>query len=186
MTGFDESGWDHMASEWSSSIILLLRESCSAHSMDPPKQTIPDHTSVFEIIIIDLSLGDPIVLSNGGMWEAFSCFLWSVTAFGLVFASRGVWWKSSCMYFDVLLTMHLSIFISVFNQIDAQNLFHNKFYFMPLHVSSTCAHYQEVKIALHSLWYHHTYRRLSRARVESSLNPCMRRPPIGVMIPEAV
>jgi len=33
-----------------------------------------------------------------------------------------------------------------------------KFYFMPLHVSSTCAHHQEVKIALHSLWYHHTYR----------------------------
>jgi len=25
---------------------------------------------------------------------------------------------------------------------------------MPLHVSSTCAHHQEVKIALHSLWYH--------------------------------
>ena len=54
--------------------------------------------------------------------------------------------------------MHLSIFISVFNQLDAQNLFHNKFYFMPLHVSSTCAHHQEVKIALHTLWYHHTYR----------------------------
>jgi len=30
--------------------------------------------------------------------------------------------------FDVLLTVHLSIFISVFNQHDAQNLFHNKFY----------------------------------------------------------
>jgi len=29
---------------------------------------------------------------------------------------------------DVLLTVHLSIFISVFNQLDAQNLFHNKFY----------------------------------------------------------
>jgi len=29
---------------------------------------------------------------------------------------------------------------------------------MPLHVSSTCAHHQEVKITLHSLWYHHTYR----------------------------
>jgi len=27
---------------------------------------------------------------------------------------------------------------------------------MPLHVSSTCAHHQEVIIALHSLWYHHT------------------------------
>ena len=49
-------------------------------------------------------------------------------------------------------------FTSVFNQLDAQNLFHNKFYFMPLHVSSTCAHHQEVKIALHSLWNHHTYR----------------------------
>ena len=28
---------------------------------------------------------------------------------------------------------------------------------MPLHVSSTCAHHQEVKIALHRPWYHHTY-----------------------------
>jgi len=28
---------------------------------------------------------------------------------------------------------------------------------MSLLVSSTCAHHQEVKIALHSLWYHHTY-----------------------------
>jgi len=37
-------------------------------------------------------------------------------------------------------------------------LFHSKFYFVSLHVSSTCAHHEEVKIALHSLWYHHTYR----------------------------
>jgi len=58
---------------------------------------------------------------------------------------------------DVLLTVYLSIFILVFNQIDAQNLFCNKFYFTPLHVSSTCAHHLEVKIALYSLWYHHTY-----------------------------
>jgi len=27
---------------------------------------------------------------------------------------------------------------------------------MPLHILSTCAHHQEVKITLHSLWYHHT------------------------------
>ena len=27
---------------------------------------------------------------------------------------------------------------------------------MPLHFSCTCAHHQEVKIALHSLWYLHT------------------------------
>jgi len=36
---------------------------------------------------------------------------------------------------------------------------------MPLHVSSTCAHHQEVKIALHTLWYHHTYRWTPRAQV---------------------
>jgi len=47
---------------------------------------------------------------------------------------------------------------------------------MPLHVSSIYAHHQEVKIALHSLWYHHTYRWPSSALV----------PPIGVMIPDAV
>ena len=35
---------------------------------------------------------------------------------------------------------------------------------MPLHVSSTCVHHQEVKIVLHSLWYHHTYRWPSRAQ----------------------
>ena len=29
---------------------------------------------------------------------------------------------------------------------------------MPLHVSSICAHRQEAKIVLHSLWYRHTYR----------------------------
>ena len=27
---------------------------------------------------------------------------------------------------------------------------------MPVHVSSTCAHRQEVKIVLYSFWYHHT------------------------------
>ena len=41
---------------------------------------------------------------------------------------------------------------------------------MPLHVSSTCAHHQEVKIALHSLWYHHTYRWPSRAQVERAVH----------------
>ena len=56
------------------------------------------------------------------------------------------------------------MFISVFNQLDAQNLFHNNLYFMPLRVSSTFAHHQEVKIELYSLWYHHTYRWPSRAR----------------------
>jgi len=43
-------------------------------------------------------------------------------------------------------------------------------YFRPVHVSSTCAHHQEVKISLHSLWYHHTYRWPSRAQVERVLS----------------
>ena len=30
-------------------------------------------------------------------------------------------------------------------------------FFMPLHVSSTCAHHQEVKIALYTLWYHQVW-----------------------------
>ena len=68
--------------------------------------------------------------------------------------------------FDGLLTVHLSIFISVINQLGAHIFFYNKFYFLPLHVSSTCAHHQEVKIALHSLWYHHIYRWPSGAQVE--------------------
>jgi len=42
-------------------------------------------------------------------------------------------------------------------------------YFMPLHVSSTCAHHQEVKIVLHNLWYHQTYRWPSGAQVERGL-----------------
>jgi len=40
---------------------------------------------------------------------------------------------------------------------------------MPLHVSSTCAHHQEVKIELHSIWYHQTYRWPSCAQVERGL-----------------
>ena len=39
---------------------------------------------------------------------------------------------------------------------------------MPLHVSSTCAHHQEVKIALHTLWYHHTYVYFTPVHVSST------------------
>ena len=42
--------------------------------------------------------------------------------------------------FYVLLTVHLSIFISVIKQLDAQNFVLQQVYFMPLHVLSTCAH----------------------------------------------
>jgi len=47
-----------------------------------------------------------------------------------------------------------------------------------------CAHHQEVKIVLYSIWYHHTCRWASGAQVEREL--CTGRPPTGVMIPDAV
>jgi len=61
--------------------------------------------------------------------------------------------------FDVLLIVHLSIFILVINQLDAQNLFYNKFISCLYMFRASRAHHQEVKIVLYSLWYHHTYRR---------------------------
>jgi hypothetical protein len=60
--------------------------------------------------------------------------------------------------FDVLLTVHLSLFILVINQFDAHSLFYNKFISCLYMFRAPCAHRQEVKIVLYSLWYHHTYR----------------------------
>ena len=72
--------------------------------------------------------------------------------------------------FVVLLTVHLSIFILVINRLDEQNLFYNKFNSCLYMFRAPCAHRQEVKIELYSLWYPHTYRWLSRAQVERVLS----------------
>ena len=79
-----------------------------------------------------------------------------------------------------MLTVHLSINL-VINQIDAQNL---KFSIRLYMFRALCAHHQEVKIVLYSIWYHHTCRWLTSAQVERGL--CTGRPPTGVMIPDAV
>jgi len=86
---------------------------------------------------------------------------WSRTVQPVV--SRYTDWATGSTFFNN------TLFISVFNQLDAQNLFHNKFYFMPVHVSSICVLHQEVKIALPSLWYHHTYWWTSGAQVGRGL-----------------
>ena len=57
-----------------------------------------------------------------------------------------------------------SLFSFIINQLDAQNLFYNKFISCLYMFRAPCAHRQEVKTVLYSLWYHHSYRWPSRAR----------------------
>jgi hypothetical protein len=45
---------------------------------------------------------------------------------------------------------------TVINQLDAQNLFYNKFISCLYMFQAPCSHRQEVKIVLYSIWYHHT------------------------------
>jgi len=63
--------------------------------------------------------------------------------------------------------VHLSIFILVVNQLNAQNLFYNKFISCLYMFRTPCDHRQEVKIVLYSLWYRHTYRWPSRGNAGS-------------------
>ena len=51
----------------------------------------------------------------------------------------------SLFFFYVLLTAHLSIFFLVINQLDAQNLFYNKFISCLYMFRAPFAHRQEVK-----------------------------------------
>jgi len=60
------------------------------------------------------------------------------------------------VFFYILLTVHLSIFISVINPLDAQNLFYSKFISCLYMFRALCAHHQ-ANIVLYNLWYHHTY-----------------------------
>ena len=68
-------------------------------------------------------------------------------------------------------TEERAFFISVINQLDAQNLFYNKFISCLYMFRAPCAHRQAFKIVLYSLWYHHTYRWPSCAQIERGLVP---------------
>jgi len=70
----------------------------------------------------------------------------------------GILRNTKAYFFYVLLTVHLSIFILVINQLDAQILFYNKFISCLYMFRAPCAHHQEVKTVLYSIWYHHTCR----------------------------
>jgi len=66
-------------------------------------------------------------------------------------------------------------------------LFYNRFIICLYMFGALCAHHQNVKIVLYSIWYHHTCRWPSGAQVERLLSTCA---PDGhlqsVMIPDAV
>ena len=79
----------------------------------------------------------------------YGCETWSLT----LKEERRV----KVIFFGVLLTVHLSIFILVINQLDAQNLFYNKFISCLYMFRAPYGHRHEVKILLYSPWYHHTY-----------------------------
>ena len=64
---------------------------------------------------------------------------------------------------------------------------------MPLHVSSTCAHRQEAKIVLYSLWYHHTETsewskiiKITKITIKSYFSNFRPLTCFSVMIPEAL
>jgi len=63
-------------------------------------------------------------------------------------------------------------------------LFYNKFILYIFMFRAICAHHQEVKIVLYSIWYRHTCKWPYGA--QSSLNLWTGRPPTGVTIPDVV
>ena len=64
----------------------------------------------------------------------------------------------SSFFLYVLLTVYLSIFILVINQHDAQIFCFTISFISFLYMfRAPCAHHQDVKIVLYSIWYHHTY-----------------------------
>ena len=104
-------------------------------------------------------------------------FVWEVDI-----KSSYIWVSVVNVLINIVLYHSLILFILVINQLDAKNLFYNKFISCLYIFRAPCAHRQEVKIVLYSIWYHQTCRWPSRAQV----NLCTGRPLIGVMIPEAV
>jgi len=62
-------------------------------------------------------------------------------------------------------------------------LFYNEFIIRLYMLRALCAHHQEVKTVLYSIWYHHTCRRPSGAQVErglctGSMSYCVSRKPL--------
>jgi len=123
-----------------------LRGLCSDRENEEPRVTKNSHTlaGCSSVDVRPLLRAHNLLIQHSVYWQWLTAGTWATSDSDS--AAAGIHWRQK-------FAQHFLIFISVFNQLDAQNLFQNKFYFMPLHVSSTRTHHQEVKIALHSLWY---------------------------------
>jgi hypothetical protein len=64
--------------------------------------------------------------------------------------------RTHCLPTCCRLRTSINLLILVINQLDAHNLFYNKSVSCLYVFRAPCAHRQEVKIVLYSLWYHHT------------------------------
>ena len=81
----------------------------------------------------------------------------------------------TCLLFFTFFWPCISVYLSHYLTKLMHKIFFTISFISCLYMFRARARHQEVKIALHSLWYRHTHRWPSR-----------RRPPIGVTIPEAV
>ena len=109
-----------------------------------------------------------IVAKDRTVTQVFCCQM-SVVGSGKCFQTIKV--------FDVLLTVHLSTFISVINQLDA----HNFCFTISLFHASTCFEHMCSSSGGQNC--------ITQLLISSHLQvavSCTRRPPVGVMIPEAV
>ena len=61
-----------------------------------------------------------------------------------------------------------SLFVLVINQLDAQNLFYNKFISCLYMFRAPYAHSQEVRIVLYSFWYRYTVHRTATYRCDDT------------------
>ena len=71
--------------------------------------------------------------------------------------------------YDVMVNLLILILVLVITILMYKVLFYNKFIIRLYMLRALCAHHQEVKILLYSIWYHHTCMWPSRAQVERRL-----------------
>ena len=97
-------------------------------------------------------------------WDKVVLYCRIQESFQVYLQIREVFIAQSLITYTVTFTLalptilHVNEFILVINQIDAKNLFYNKFISSLYMFRAPCAHHKEVNIVLYSLWYRHTYK----------------------------